>query len=115
MWRQSTSPGPDSDYELAVSLQLFAVDRDRAAAAEVAHEVPVHGGFVHPAALGVARADRHVHGAAELLVEQHLLGRLGDAVVRPDAELAEPARAGVGVEHLVEVLLAAIGAGVDDL
>src|SRR4051794_18640188 len=104
-----------SDDELAVFLQLLAVDGDRAPLAEVAHEVPVARRLVPPAALRIARADRHVHGAAELLIEQHLLGRLGDPVVRPDAELAEAPGSLVGVEHLVEVLLAAIGARVDDL
>src|SRR4051794_12220397 len=102
MAAQFTSPGPDSDHELAVALQLLAVDRDRAAPAQVADEVPVHGGLVHAATLRVARADRHVDGAAELLVEQHLLGRLGDAVVRADAELAQATRAIIRVEHLVQ-------------
>src|SRR3954471_23252219 len=104
-----------SDDELAVFLQLLAVDGDRATLAEVADEVPVDGRLVHPAALRIARADRHVHGAAELLIEQHLLGRLGDPVVRPDAELAEAPGSLVGVEHLVQVLLSPFGARVDDL
>src|SRR4051812_26049185 len=98
MYPHRTSPNRTgvSDHELAVPLQLFAVDGDRAAAPQVADHVPVDGRVVHPAALRIARADRHVDRAAELLVEQDLLGRLGDAVVRPYAELAKPARAVVG-------------------
>ena len=67
------------------------------------------------AGLGVAHPDRHVHGAADLLVEQDLLGAGGDPVVRADAELAEAARAVVGVEHLVQEVLALLGRGVHDL
>ena len=67
------------------------------------------------ARLGVAHADRQVHRAADLLVEQDLLRAGGDAVVGADAELAEPARALVGVEHLDQEVLALLGRGVDDL
>src|SRR5215211_4736078 len=53
--------------------------------------------------------------SADLLVEQDLAGPGGDPVVGADAELAEPAGALVGVEHLDQELLALLGAGVDDL
>src|SRR5436853_2818027 len=89
-----------SDDEPAVALQLDAVDRDRAALAQIADQVPVHGGLVCAACLGVARADGHVHRAADLLLEQDLLGGRGDRVVGPDPELAEGARAVVGVERV---------------
>src|SRR3954468_2620324 len=106
--------GDRSDDKLAVALQLLAVDHDRAALAQVEHHVPVHGGVVLAARLGVARADGRVHRPADLLVEQDLLGAGGDAVVGSDAELAEAARARVGVEHLEQQLLATIGGGVLD-
>src|SRR5215211_3436699 len=101
--------------EPAVSLQLLAVHRDRAALAQVADHVPVDRRVVAAAGLGIAHADREVHGAADLLVEQDLLGAGGDAVVRADPELAEALGAVIGVEHLVQEGLAALGRGVHDL
>ena len=68
-----------------------------------------------PAALRIGHPDRHVDRAADLLVEQDLLGGGGDAEVRADSELAQPARAVVGVEHLDEELLALLGRGVHHL
>src|SRR5438132_7694319 len=63
-----------SDREPPVALDLDPVHLDRAALAEIADEVPVHCRLVHPAGLGIARPHRHVNGAADLLVEQDLLG-----------------------------------------
>ena len=57
---------------------------------------------------------REVDRAADLLVEQDLLREAVDAVVGADPELAEPARALVGVEHLDQELLVALGGRVDD-
>ena len=56
-----------------------------------------------------------MHGAADLLVEQHLARPPVDPVVRADPELAEAAGALVGVEQADQELLAALGGRVDDL
>ncbi len=79
--------------KLAVLLQQLAVDLDPAAAAQVADHVGVDGALVVPAALRVARANRQVHGAADLLVEQDVAGAAVDPVVGADPELAETAGA----------------------
>src|SRR4051812_14335530 len=105
----------NSDEELAVFLQLLSVDRDGTAVAQVADHVPVHGGVVHAAGLGVAGPEREVEVPADLLVEEDLLGARLDAVVRPDAELAEAARTIVGVERLEQQLLPRRRARVRDL
>ena len=94
----------------AVLLERLAVDLDPAAPAQVADQVGVDGALVLPAALRVAGPDRHVHGAADLLVEQDVAGPAVDPVVGADAELAQAARALVGVEQADQVLLAALGA-----
>ncbi len=54
-------------------------------------------------------------GAADLLVEQDQPGGAIDPRVGADPKLAEEARAGVGGQHLLEVALAPLGAGLDDL
>src|SRR3954465_12619439 len=106
--------GDSSDDKLPVALQLLAVDHDRAARTQAPHTVPVDGGVVLTAGLGVARADGHVHRPADLLVEQDLLVAGGDAVVRADAGLAEAPGAVGGAQHLEQQLLAAVGGGVLD-
>ena len=73
------------------------------------------GRLVDAAGFGVAAADRHVDGAADLLVEEHLEGAAVDPVVGADAELAEAAGSLIGVEQLDQVLLAPLGARVDNL
>src|SRR5690606_23691042 len=85
------------------------------APAEVADHVPVDRGLVDAAGLGVGLAHGEVDGAADLLVEEDLAGPVGDAEVGADPELAEAAGALVGVEHLDQELLAALGGRVDDL
>ena len=67
-----------------------------------------------PAGLGIGHADREVDRAADLLVEQDLLREAVDAVVGADAELAQAARALVGVERLDQEVLVALRRGVDD-
>ena len=82
----------------------------RPPAAQVADQVGVDGALVDAARLGVAGADREVDGAADLLVEQDRAGAVLDPEVGADPELAQAARALVGVEHADQVLLAALGA-----
>ena len=44
--------------------------------------------------------------AADLLIEERILREALDAVVRAEGELADPARARVGIEQFFEVILA---------
>src|SRR6266511_898685 len=101
-----------SDDEAAVDLELLPVDGDAAAAAQIADHVPVDGGVVAPACLGIRHADREMDRAADLLVEQAHLREAIDSVIGADTELAEPARAFVGVERLDQELLVSVGARV---
>ena len=67
-----------------------------------------------PARLRIGAAEREVHGAADLLVEQDRAGRAIDAGVRPDADLAQRAGARTDVQRREQVLVAAFGARRDD-
>src|ERR1044072_9296864 len=97
------------DDEFPVDLEVLAVNFNLAAAAQVADEVGVDGGLVDAARLGVAAADSHVNGAAELLVEQHLAGAAIDRVVGADPELSEPTGGFVGIQRLDQALQAPVG------
>src|SRR3954452_17503954 len=79
--RRGTTRHGRSDDELAVLLHDDAVDFELAAEAEVADEVGMDGRLVGAPGLGVGRADGHVDGAADLLVEQDLAGATVDRVV----------------------------------
>ena len=70
--------------------------------------------LVRAAEIGVAVAEREVDGAVHLLVEQRVLHVARDPRVAADPELAEPARALVGVERLDQELLVRVRPGVDD-
>src|SRR5918997_6100504 len=99
--------------ERAVLLNDLAVGRQAAAMPQVADHVPVDGALVRAAGLRVRAADREVHGAADLLVEQDRPDRAVDAAVRADADLAEAAGAGVRVERGQQVVVTALGARAD--
>src|SRR5436190_5617902 len=104
-----------SEQEATVLLERLAVHFDSPAPSQVADEIGMNSALVAAAALGIARAHGHVHGAADLLVQQDIAGAPIDPVVGPDAELAETARPGVGVEEADQVLLAALGARIHHL
>lgn len=93
-------PRPLGIEESAVFADELAVDGDLAALAEVADHVPMQAGLVRRAGFGVGGADGRVEGAADLLVEQRVLGILGDRVIASKGQLAKDAGAGVLVEHL---------------
>jgi hypothetical protein len=101
--------------EAPVLLEDLAVRVQHAAGAEVADEVPVQGGDVRAAGLGVRPADGGVDGAADLLVEEDHADRAVDAEVRADADLAEEPRPVVRRERALEVVRAALGPVLDDL
>src|SRR3954452_18912766 len=107
--------GPSDPREAPVEHQHVAVGREPPAAAQVADEVPVQGARVLAARLRIRAPEREVDGAADLLVEEDRAGRAVDAEVRPDPELAEVARAAVGLERTLEVLVARLGPRRDDL
>ena len=99
------------DQPGAVALDELAVDGDLAARTEVFDHVPVDGALVLAARVGVARADREVHGAGDLLVEEDVAREARDPRVAAEPELAEAARARVGREDLAQELLALLGGG----
>src|SRR3712207_4620848 len=93
-------------YKLAVGVDLPVI-------AQVADQIPVHARVVLPAGLLLGAPDRQVHRAAELLVEEDVLGRPAYAVVGPDAELAQVSRPLVRAEHGLEELIPLLGARLD--
>ena len=99
--------------EPPVPLDGAAVEQQLAAAAQVADQVPVQRRDVGAAGLRVARAEREVDRAADLLVEQGAPGEPRQRVVGADADLAQPARAGVDGERRVEHVLAVVGVRLD--
>src|SRR3954454_21144814 len=101
--------------EVTVLLDDGAVGRQPAALTQVADQVPVQGRDVAPARLGVGAAEREVHGAADLLVEEDRADGAVDAVVGADAQLAQAPGSVVGGQRAAQVLLAVLGAGGHDL
>ena len=63
-------------------------------------------GLVRAAALGIRLSERHVDGAAELLVEERVSGELLHRLVHSEREFAQPTGALVHREHLPEEILA---------
>src|SRR5919109_1182148 len=101
--------------EAPVEHEHVAVGGQPSALAQVADEVPVQRRRVLAAGLGVRAAEREVHRAADLLVEEDRARRPVDPEVRPDAELAEEAGAGLGLERAAEGVLPGVGPRADDL
>src|SRR5918999_143568 len=99
--------------ERAVALDDLAVGGQRAAGPEVADHVPVDRALVGPTGLRIRAAEREMDRPADLLVEQDRPDRAVDPAVRADADLAQPPRARIGVEHRQQVRAAALGARVD--
>src|SRR5215210_22489 len=108
-------PGEVELEKAAVLLDQLPVGVEFSALAQIAHEVGVHAGVVLAARLGVRTAYGEVDRPAELLVEEDVRARAGDAVVGPDTELAKVAGPGVGVEQARQVLLTLLRARLDDL
>src|SRR6476661_130925 len=105
-----------SESPAAAFLHRFPVELDATAlAAHLLDDVPVELADVFPAHVGEAVAERQVHGAVDLLVEERVLHVPRDAGIAADAELAQEARALVELELLEQELLVRLGRGVDDL
>src|SRR5215211_1360207 len=108
-------PGQVEREKAAVLLDELPVGIECSALAQVADEVGMHAGVVLAAGLGVGAPDGEVDRPAELLVEENVRARAGDAVVGPDPELTEVAGPGVGVEQAHQVLFTLLRARLDDL
>ena len=74
----------------------------------------MNGRLVGAPRLRISRAKRHVHGPANLLIEENVLGECRDVGVRPERQLAERASARVGIEGLQQIPLAATRRRIDD-
>ena len=92
-------------HKLPVLVEQLAVHEDFGVGAQVADEVPVDTALVFGTRFGVARAERHVEGAADLFIEQDLAGEFVDLEVGADGELAQVARARVALDHFHQVVL----------
>src|SRR5439155_18278590 len=93
-----------SDEPLPVLLDGLAVQLDPAAAAELLDHVPMDGALVRPAQVAESLADGAMDRALDLLVEEGVAHVVLDAGVAADAELAEPPRPRVCVQHPEEEL-----------
>src|SRR5918995_697385 len=74
----------------------------------------MEGGLVLPSTFRVGPAESEVDRAADLLVEQDVADEAFDAKIDTDAELADPPRAIVDGQDLLEKLLAHICSGRDN-
>src|SRR5438093_7838000 len=92
----------------------LAVGIDLPIRAEVADHVPVQTGLVPAAELLEAGAEREVHRAADLLVEQDVTREAVDLVVQAEGDLAEDARPRVHVEERLQELVPLARIGADD-
>src|SRR5512139_208046 len=95
--------------ETAVGHDRRVVEAHPAARAEDLHEVPVDRRAVAVVAPAVGVPERKVDRPEDLLVEEDVAHRPGDARVEAEGELAEIAGAGVDVEDPPEPLLAVGG------
>src|SRR5687768_12363924 len=93
--RRGSGAGVVVAGELAVDIDLRAVDLDVAALSQVHHHVPVQARLVLVSGLGVAGPEGEVDGAADLFVEQRVARVATDLVVGADRALAEETAAGV--------------------
>src|SRR5581483_8500709 len=107
-------PG-DLPHPSTVLLDDLAVQLDPPAAAELLDHVPVDRAPVLAADEREAGADREMDGAVDLLVEERVPRVPLDPGVAADPELAEAARALVGVERGEQELLVPRRRRVDDL
>src|SRR5690606_31860168 len=76
--------GRASDDDLAVLQEELSINRQAPALAQIADEIPVDCRAIDAAGFWDAGADRHVDGAADLLIEEDTAGEVGNVEVRPD-------------------------------
>src|SRR5215217_4458729 len=97
--------GPPDELTVGIDLTLSA---------QVADEIPVQRRLVEAAELVKRRAERDVHRAADLLVEERVPGEAVDLVIEAECDFAEPARAGVHRQQRFEVVTATRRLGGND-
>src|SRR3954454_288345 len=107
--------GARSEAEAPGLLDDLAVGGQAPAGAQVADEVPVQGALVLAAGLRIRAPESEVDGAADLLVVEDRAGRARDAEGGADPDLAQEARAVVGGQRALQVLVADRRAARDDL
>src|SRR4051794_38090415 len=107
--------GPSDPREAPVEHQHVAIGGEPPAAAQGADQGPVQRARVLSAPLPIRPAERAGDGPPDLLVEEDRPGRPVDAEVRPDPQLAQVARAAVGLERALEVVVAGPRPRRDDL
>src|SRR5919198_1828439 len=88
--------------ELSGPPDELAVGVDLTLGTQVTDEVPMQARVVESAELLEGRAERDVHGAADLLVEERVIGEAVDLVVQTERDLAETARALVHLQEGIE-------------
>src|SRR5919197_1840728 len=110
----SHQPRAESGDPDAVFLHDPAVELDAPTETEVLHDVPVDRRDIRAADGVETRADREVDGSVHLFVEIDVPHVAVNAGVAADPELADAARALVGVERLDQEVLFAIGRRIND-
>src|SRR5579859_99746 len=91
------------EQELAVLHEELVIYPDLAApsgGAQIADHIPVQGGMILAAGLGVAVAQRQMHRAANLFVEENVADTTRDTGIVAERKFAQVARAAVQLEHL---------------
>ena len=73
------------------------------------HHVPVDGGTIAVIALLISLTRREVQRAANFFIEQNIAHRVHHIRIEPERKLADVARAGIGIENLVEAFGVAAG------
>src|SRR5262249_3292836 len=81
--------------------------------ARVDDDVPVQGRSVYTAGFRIALAESEVDRAPDLFVEKNTPGESVDARIETQADLAQPPRAGINVNHRQEVVFTLRGRCVD--
>ncbi len=99
---------------MLVFVNHFAVHQDLGVF-QAADHVPVDDALVPGAGLGVTRTQRHVEGAAQLLVEQDVVREAVDVIVGADGKFAHETGTGIRAEHLEQEGLVLGGGGFGNL
>src|SRR5689334_8996128 len=82
---------------------------------QVTNQIPMDRRLIQTAGIRIGSSERHMHRAADLLIEEDIARETLNAVVETECDLAQVARALIGVEHRMQELLAASGGGLHDL
>ena len=103
------------DDEFAVAVEELTIHPYFPALPQIAHHVPVNGGLVLGARLGIACPQRHMEATPDFLIEEYLAGELLYTLVGANGEFAQIARTFICIECFEQVVFVLLGAGVDHL